>query len=61
MSVPVKWQDVTPDLNPQEWTVTTVARRLSRLRSDPWKEYWTSRQRVSRTAMAAIARLDADG
>jgi bifunctional non-homologous end joining protein LigD len=57
VSVTLKWDEVTPTLNPAEWTVATVERRLARLRTDPWKDYWKARQRLSPRATAALAAI----
>jgi bifunctional non-homologous end joining protein LigD len=57
VSVPVKWDEVAPSLDPEALTVTTVENRLARLRQDPWKDYWKSKQRLPRAAAAAIRAL----
>jgi bifunctional non-homologous end joining protein LigD len=57
VSVPLRWDEVTTALNPAAWTVLTIERRLSRLRVDPWKDYWKARQRLSSKATAALQRL----
>ena len=57
VSVPVRWTDVTSSLDPQSWTVVTVEKRLARLRHDPWKNYWTSKQRLPRAAISAVRAL----
>ncbi len=54
VSVPVRWDEVTPALDPQAWTVLTLEKRLARLRRDPWQGYWTSKQRLSAAATKAI-------
>ena len=43
VSFPVAWEDLTPRLDPEKITIATVPRRL---RDDPWKDYWTLRQRL---------------
>lgn len=55
VSMPVEWQDLkrTPD----PFTLLTVRRRLQRQRVDPWAQYWTSPQRISPRAIAALRRL----
>lgn len=48
VSVPLRWAELTPALDPASFTVRTIAQRLARLRADPWAEYWTCRQRLPR-------------
>jgi bifunctional non-homologous end joining protein LigD len=60
VSVTLRWNEVTPALRPAAFTVVTVERRLTRLRSDPWAAYWTTRQRLSARATSAIARVSGD-
>jgi bifunctional non-homologous end joining protein LigD len=57
VSMPIKWDEVTIALKPLAWTVTTAERRLKALRRDPWQDYWTSRQRLSKKATAALQSL----
>ena len=59
ISTTLRWEEVTPALEPSRWTVSTVERRLSSLRTDPWKEYWTCRQRLPTRATAALAQVNA--
>lgn len=54
ISMPLTWEEVTNSLDPSTWTVLTAERRLKSLRRDPWKGYWTSRQRFSKNATAAL-------
>jgi bifunctional non-homologous end joining protein LigD len=54
VSIPIAW-DALGRL-PNRWTLTTVRRRLSRLRTDPWAQYWTTRQQISEPAIAAVRR-----
>jgi bifunctional non-homologous end joining protein LigD len=54
VSMPLDWRQLaTP---PDDYTVLTVPRRLRRAK-DPWSAYWTTRQRVSAKAQAALRRL----
>jgi bifunctional non-homologous end joining protein LigD len=46
MSIPVKWEELAGLSGSDQWTVANIAARLRRLRSDPWKGYWSSRQRL---------------
>jgi bifunctional non-homologous end joining protein LigD len=49
VSVPLRWSELGPDLDPATFTVRTVERRLARLRDDPWAGYWTCRQRLPKS------------
>jgi bifunctional non-homologous end joining protein LigD len=55
VSVPLTWREL--DSRSDQWTLSAVMRRLGRLRADPWKDYWTTEQRISATSMAALARM----
>jgi bifunctional non-homologous end joining protein LigD len=57
VSVPVKWEELRPSLEPWSVTVITVPRRLERLAEDPWKGYWSCRQRLTQQRMKALVRL----
>jgi bifunctional non-homologous end joining protein LigD len=57
VSVPIKWEELRPSLEPRSFTVITVPRRLERLAEDPWKGYWSCRQRLTQQRMKALARL----
>ena len=46
VSVTLRWSELTPALNPVSFTVRTIEKRLTRLRADPWKEYWRCKQRL---------------
>jgi bifunctional non-homologous end joining protein LigD len=57
VSMPLRWDEVTASLKPATWTVLTAERRLSSLRRDPWREYWTTKQRLPAHAAAALAQI----
>ena len=46
LSVPLRWSELREDAEPIEWRLSAVRDRLARLKTDPWKGYWTSRQRL---------------
>jgi bifunctional non-homologous end joining protein LigD len=50
VSTPLHWDELDATATPDRYTVQTLPQRLSSLRRDPWKEYWTSRQRLPATA-----------
>ncbi len=53
VSMPVTWDELPKLKSGAQWTIRTARERLSFLDDDPWKDYWTSRQRLS----AAMKRL----
>jgi len=55
VSTPLDWKDLTR--GPERWTLLTVPPRLARLTSDPWADYWTEKQTVTRTSIAALRQL----
>lgn len=54
VSVPVTWDELTPRLRPDGFTLRNVRRRLARLKTDPWRDYWTARQRLGVKALRAV-------
>ncbi len=46
VSMPIAWTDLKPSLNPARFTATTVRAHLARRRTDPWKGYWSAKQRL---------------
>ena len=54
VSVPLTWRELTASLDPATFTVQTVPKRLARLRSDPWADYWRSRQKLTKQMLKAV-------
>jgi bifunctional non-homologous end joining protein LigD len=54
VSAPIAWDELTPRLRPDQFTLRNVRRRLARLRDDPWRDYWTIRQRLGDKALRAV-------
>jgi bifunctional non-homologous end joining protein LigD len=54
VSTPVSWKQLAAKLNPESFTVLTVP---GKLRSDPWRDYWSCKQKISATAFQAITQL----
>ena len=46
VSLPLAWDELDAEQPSDHFDVRAVLRRLSRRRSDPWKEYWTVKQRL---------------
>jgi bifunctional non-homologous end joining protein LigD len=54
VSMPLTWKELSPSLDASSFTVVTVPKRLTRLRADPWADYWTIRQKLTRPMLKAI-------
>ncbi len=57
VSVPIAWSELSAARTPDRFTIDTVPRRLSRLKTDPWKAYWRTRQTIPRGAVRALQQL----
>jgi bifunctional non-homologous end joining protein LigD len=54
VSMPIDWKQLTSTLKPEQFTVENTGRRA---RIDPWRDYWTCRQKISKPSFEAIRRL----
>jgi bifunctional non-homologous end joining protein LigD len=57
VSTPIAWSELSASRLPDRFTMQTVPLRLTRLRADPWRGYWNSRQVVPAGAVAALNQL----
>ena len=55
VSMPVRWDDLRPSLNPLRFTVATVPQRTAKLKADPWNDYWWCRQSLTAPRIRAAA------
>jgi bifunctional non-homologous end joining protein LigD len=54
VSMPVSWRQLAARPDPGSFTVLTAPKKG---RTDPWRDYWTTRQRISPAAFKAIKAL----
>jgi len=57
VSVPLTWEELGPKTKPDAFTLKTLGRRLSKLRSDPWARYWKVKQRIDKRMVQALGWL----
>jgi bifunctional non-homologous end joining protein LigD len=57
VSVPLTWEELSPKIPANHFTVATLPARLARLRRDPWQGYWKCQQELTPDTIAALARL----
>jgi bifunctional non-homologous end joining protein LigD len=56
VSVPLTWEELRVSLDPSTLTVLTVPKRLTRLKADPWADYWKCRQKLTAQLLRAVGR-----
>jgi bifunctional non-homologous end joining protein LigD len=49
VSMPLRWEDLGPRLDPRAFDIRTVPGRVTR-RADPWRDYWSTRQSLPGSA-----------
>ena len=54
ISVPLAWEELSVDLRSDHFTMTNLPERLGDLRKDPWKNYFTAKQRISRKMLMSL-------
>jgi bifunctional non-homologous end joining protein LigD len=54
VAAPLAWDELSSRRRSDHFTVASLPARLARLRHDPWREYWTVRQRISAKALATV-------
>jgi len=50
VSVPLRWNELARLERADQWNIFTVHERLAKLRADPWKDYWTAKQKLDQAA-----------
>jgi bifunctional non-homologous end joining protein LigD len=48
VGIPVSWRELGSVRGSDHWTVDNLRQRLHRLKNDPWRDFWTCRQRLTR-------------
>jgi bifunctional non-homologous end joining protein LigD len=54
VSVPIAWEELSVDVRSDHFTVMTVPDRLAGLRRDPWREYFTTKQKLTPRMKKAV-------
>jgi len=47
VSTPITWDELSPSLAPNKYNVENLRQRLSSLKQDPWKDFFTTRQSIT--------------
>ena len=57
LSIPLTWDELSPRLRSDHYTVRNVGKRLARLRADPWQAYWSARQSLPKDALRRLEQV----
>ena len=57
VSVPLAWDELSPRLRSDHFTVNNLGERLAKLKEDPWRPYWRCKQHLAPKLLQAIAAL----
>jgi bifunctional non-homologous end joining protein LigD len=55
VSTPVSWEEIDADIRGTHFNLRNVPDRIARQRKDPWKDYWSARQALTRTMIKDMA------
>ncbi|MEX1097917.1 MAG: DNA ligase D [Planctomycetales bacterium] len=56
VAAPLRWDELSTDLAPNQYSVRNLPRRLSSLQRDPWAGFFESKQSLTKNMRAAAAR-----
>lgn len=51
VSVPVSWDEIDEDIRGTHFNLRNVPARMARLRKDPWADYWTIKQSLTKAML----------
>ncbi len=54
VSTPLRWEELSPKLKPNQYTVANMRRRLAGLKDDPWRGFSEVRQAISDDMLLAV-------
>lgn len=54
VSTPIRWDELNRTMTPDRYRVDNLPRRLAALKNDPWPDFFTIRQGVTRTMRRAL-------
>ncbi len=56
VAVPLTWEELSPAIRPNQFTVANLPARLNRLRKDPWQELFKIKQTLPAKGSRSVAR-----
>ena len=54
VSTPVSWDEIDEDVRGTHFNLHNVPQRIAKLRKDPWKDYWTAEQALTKAMLKRL-------
>lgn len=54
VATPLRWEELTARLDPQDFTIETVPDRLAKLKADPWDGFFTVKQSLTKSMLRGL-------
>jgi bifunctional non-homologous end joining protein LigD len=54
VSTPIRWEELDRTMTPDRYRIDNLPKRLAALKYDPWQEFFTSRQVITRAMLKAL-------
>jgi len=58
ISVPITWDELTPELDPNGFTPDAVVHRMKKLKRDPWSDFFRARQSITKKMRQTLGLKD---
>jgi bifunctional non-homologous end joining protein LigD len=55
VATPIRWSELSAELDPSAYTLRTIPQRLSRLKGDPWEGFFEVRQSIGKPLIATLS------
>jgi bifunctional non-homologous end joining protein LigD len=55
VSTPIAWEELTARTRPDMFNIKSSPKRLDKLKKDPWADFFSTRQSITREIKAAFA------
>ncbi len=57
VSTPVAWDEIDEDVRGTHFNLHNVPERIAKLRKDPWKDYWTAEQPLTKAMLKDLQKM----
>jgi bifunctional non-homologous end joining protein LigD len=54
VSVPISWDELSPNVTSDQFTVKNLIKRLTHLKGDPWADLRTTKQSLTKSMFARL-------